>query len=106
MRVEPITPFDVSIEEKTVIPDEVIAAFNELIVENWKKDEAVVTQKKAVARIVKKLPKFKNKRDKLFELGYLDIEQIFRKAGWVVKYESPDRNENFSEFFRFERKAL
>jgi hypothetical protein len=106
MSIKPITPFDVSIQEKTVIPDEVIAAFNELIAENWKKDKAVVKQKKAIARVIKKLPKFKGKADELFDLGYFDIEQIFRKAGWIVKYESPDRNESFPEYFVFSRKAL
>jgi len=105
-KVKPIAPNDMSLEKKISIPDEVIEAFNELIVENWKKDEATVKQKDAVARIVKKLPEFKRKRTELFELGYLDVEKVFRGAGWVVEYESPDRGDSgFDEYFTFRRKS-
>ena len=95
-----------SLEKKSSIPDEVIEAFNELIVENWKKDSATIKQKDAVARIIEKLPEFKDKSTELFELGYLDVEKIFRNAGWVVKYESPDRGDSdFFAFFTFRKKS-
>lgn len=97
--IKPISPKEAI--KKKVFPDEVIAAFNKMILENLKKDRSVVKVDEVVNEIVS-TSNFK--RNELFDKGYLDIEALYRKEGWSVEYNSPDRDENFDSYFVFESK--
>ncbi len=43
-------------------------------------------------------------RKQLFEKGWLDVEPIFKKAGWDVEYDKPGYNESYPATFKFSRK--
>lgn len=43
-------------------------------------------------------------RGDVFERGYLDIEETYRKAGWSVVYDKPGYNETYDAFYTFTRK--
>jgi hypothetical protein len=45
-------------------------------------------------------------RDAIFEHNWLDIEDIYRQAGWAVEYNAPAYNETFDETFKFSRNNL
>lgn len=96
--VEPIKPSEVSAARETSIPDAVIEAFNELIVENARGRWATVMQKAVVDRIVEKTG---CTRDEIFKKGWLDVEDVFRRAGWTVDYDKPGYNESYEANFRF-----
>jgi hypothetical protein len=96
---QPITPKEVKRTKLGSIPPEVIEAFNELIQENFDGDSATVKQNKVVTRICEKL---KVKRETVFEKGWLDIEELFQKAGWRVMFDKPAYNETYDAFFEFE----
>lgn len=83
-KITPITPEQV-IKEKKIkeIPDCIINAVNELIIENYKH-----TSKTAEILQNDILDKVKNNfsRKEIFDNCWLDIEDLYRKAGWNVKY--------------------
>ena len=87
----------------TILTDEVIEIFNDMIVEKWNGRESHFKQKEIVTKIRKKMNI--RKTDKIFDEHWLDIEDIYRELGWVVKYESPDMaSSGFDEYFVFSKK--
>ena len=102
MSVQPITPKEVVGKKQEVLPDGVIEAFNELIAENWKGSEATFLQKKVITRIHKKIKRVTG--DQICDRGWLDVEDVFRKAGWDVEYDSPGYNETYHASFTFKKR--
>lgn len=101
--VEPIRPKDVVKAKQESLPDEVIKAFNKLIAENWDGSSSRFKQNDAVARIKKTfLPKRMTSK-KMYENNWLDVEDVYRKAGWDVYYDRPAYNENYPATFKFSR---
>jgi len=100
-KVKPITPAEVVKKKQETLPDGVIEAFNEAIAENWDGRSSTVLQKHVVTKIAKKL---KVGPAKIFDKGYLDVESIFRKAGWDVEYDKPAYNEDYEASFKFRKK--
>lgn len=77
------------------IPEEVFEAFNELITEK----RGHVMQDDVVDRILSKMPDVT--RDQLFERGWLDVEEAYRRKGWTVEYDKPGFNESYRASFTF-----
>lgn len=93
--MKPITPNEAKKRVKSNIPGDVIAAFNELISENFRNGSARFTQTKVVIRIKEKMP------DVTFDNRWLDVEPLFEHAGWIVKYDKPGYNEPGDATFEF-----
>lgn len=106
--VKPIRPEDVPAKKAAAIPDEAIAAFNELIAENMSGRYARVTQADAIDRIVAKFAhqsvRLDQVRARIFAEGWLDVEEIYRAAGWRVEYDKPGFNEDYGAFWTFRAK--
>src|ERR1700692_3611370 len=100
-KVKPITPDEVVPLKESLIPDEVFEAFNELIAENFSGGSATIRQSDIVARATDKI---KAKGGLIFDYKWLDIEDIYRKAGWKVSYDKPGYNESYPAIFEFSRK--
>ena len=98
---KPIKPSEVSKTREASIPDEIIEIFNELITKDWDGDSATVNQNTAVALASKKL---NMSRQDIFDKHYMDVEGIFRKAGWVVEYDKPGYNETYDATFKFSKR--
>lgn len=92
--VEPLSPGAVSF----VVPDVVLTVFNELIEENWTGDEAVVMREDALQKIIIAT---NLSRAQVYEKHLLDIEDEYRRAGWKVNHQQPERGESFLPFYRF-----
>ncbi len=101
MTARPVSPGEVEARKVACLPDGVIEAFNELIVERFSEGTAVVGQDAAVSRIVEKLGV---ERQAVFERGWLEIEGVYRKAGWHVLYDKPGYNETYPATYTFSRK--
>lgn len=106
MNVKPISP-DEAVNEKG-FPDEVISAFNEMIIENLRGKTSIFKQKDVVKRIIRKITNSKlldnesNLNNYLYENHWLDIEDLYRAAGWKVEYEKSGYGENYFEaYFKF-----
>ena len=100
MATKPITPKEVVSLKKSLIPDAVIESFNELIAESFSNGHSEFLTKKVVARMVSKGLKEKD----IYANGWLDIEDIFEKAGWKVDYDNPGYNEDYDPSYSFSKK--
>lgn len=97
-KMKPISPKDVPDAKKEQMPDAVLEAFNELISAEFSEGRAVVKQSEAVALISKKL----ERRD--WPTKWLNVEEIYRQAGWNVEYDKPGYNESYPATFTFTKK--
>ena len=100
---KPITPGEVSLDVSK--PPQVVEAFNELIRELWDGHQAIILQSEAVTRIHNKTgwP-----RDHIYaksDIGrsMLDVEPLYREAGWIVEYDKPAYNEDYEPRFTFKK---
>lgn len=104
--VEPIRPSEVlqKVKEKIQARSEVIEAFNEMIVENWDGTSSSFTQDKVIERIILKFDNDTTRED-IFKNRWLDVEDLYRKQGWIVEYDKPAYNEDYDARFIFSRKG-
>ncbi len=111
MSVKPIKPEEAI--AKVSFPDEVIEAFNELIVENLRGKSATVKQEDVIQRILIKFGEnkdtaewdYKRKRNEIFEKDWLSVEAIYRTQGWSVSYDKPSYCDSpYEPYFVFKRK--
>tara|TARA_Y100000034_G_scaffold136228_1_gene211661 strand:+ start:1497 stop:1850 length:354 start_codon:yes stop_codon:yes gene_type:complete len=105
MRIAPITPRQAGKKREADIPDEVIEAFNELIVEKLDNSGcATVLLKDAVSRVLAKFGDLKPSSSELFDNHWMDVEEIFIKAGWHVTFDKPGYNESYDASYEFRYK--
>lgn len=83
MAINPISPNDVQACMNGLIPDAVIEIFNEAIVAKFDGTSARVTVESVVPVICERLGCARNR---VFDSHWLDIEDIFKKAGWSVEW--------------------
>lgn len=110
--IKPISPREVIGKKKELMPDEVLLAFNEIIAKNFSNGSATVRQCDIVALLVEKLqmnPEYANEtsavlKGRIFNNHWLDVEGIYRKAGWIVSYDKPGFNESYEATFEFASK--
>ena len=96
--MKPITPNEVASQKLKTMPEGVLAAFNELIASKYTDGISVVTQDDVIKLIFLKTD---INRAEVFKEGYLNVEEIYREAGWKVEYDKPGYNESCSPFFTF-----
>jgi hypothetical protein len=97
---DPITPDEVVEVKRTVIPEDVIEAVNKLIAQHWDGHRSRFTVDQAVMAI-KARTGFS--RTALFDLHYLNFEEIYRAAGWDVVYDQPAYDETYPANYTFTR---
>lgn len=95
--VEPIKPSEALGERK--FPDAVIEAFNECIKRNLRGNYATIKQDEVITEIVARIPL--SNREYVFDNHLLDVEDVYRKHGWSVKYEKPSIGDSFDAYFEF-----
>ena len=102
--VGPITPAEAKSQKAASIPPKVFEAFNKLIVENLMPNgEAVFTQDSVLDAILQGVPEEDVPAHKhaLFHSGHIDVEEVYRAAGWKVDYDKPGYNEDYPATFTF-----
>lgn len=100
MTVKPIKPEETVGLKKSMIPDEVIQSFNEMIAQNMSCGRSSFKQKDVVALIASKGIDI----NELYEKQWLDVEDVFRAEGWIVEYDKPGFNESYDAVFTFRLK--
>ena len=89
--VKPITPAQIEKARKDMIPDEVIEAVNELMIDGW--DSAsyhtYIRQEELIELVIEKMKNTVARAD-LFNNHWLDIERVFVEYGWKITYDSGD----------------
>lgn len=97
----PISSDQAEKDASDAFPDEVIECFNQLIVGNLRNGQAVILQKVAARLIAQRMH---IPEHEVYQRGYLDVEDMFRAAGWSVEYDKPGYCETYEAFFKFKRK--
>lgn len=97
--IKAITPSEAQARKAKEIPKQVLEVFNELIVQNYCNCSAIVKQPEALDCISARFPDVP--RALMIESGWLDVEEIYQKAGWTVEYDKPGYNETYDPFFKF-----
>lgn len=86
----------------TGIPDNVIEAFNELIQENVRGKRAVILQEEIIKRILSKYDDdLLVTRETIYENDWLDVEDLFKDAGWQIVYDKPSIDDSYPASFTF-----
>ena len=99
--IKPLSPNDVQEEFNKTIPQFIIEAVNKLIVKNWNGDESVVKQNEILDLVCHNEGP---SRQEVFGNHWLDVEDLYRKAGWSVEYDKPAYNETYDAYFKFKKK--
>jgi hypothetical protein len=98
--VAPITPEEVSGLQRELFPPEVFESFNRFIGENIMSGCAVVKQDDVLEDLIS----LGMERSTIFKKGWLNVEGIYREAGWKVEYDRPGYNESYPATFTFTAK--
>lgn len=99
-KVKPLTPDDVASKKEGTIPDAVLECFNRLIAEKWDGHRAVVL----LDDVVNALVALGYSRAVIFTKRWLDVEDIYRAAGWRVEFDNPGYCETYPATFTFSRR--
>ncbi len=59
---------------------------------------AIVNQNQVIEEICER---GKIARGDVFDNSFLDVEDVYRKAGWKVRYDKPGYNEDYEPYFEF-----
>ena len=99
MEVKPISPSEI----KQIIPDWVIEGANLCIQDHYHEldGKSHFTQDELIDYVLKFAPDEYITRQTLFKNHWLDIEPIYREAGWIVEYDKPAYCENYAANFTF-----
>lgn len=93
-----ITPEEAVELKSDVIPPEVFMAFNETIARHLNGGQASFRQAEVVSLIAGRVD---CSAQYIFEHNWLDVEAVYRKAGWLVTYDKPGYNESGDATFIF-----
>jgi hypothetical protein len=99
--IKPISPKEVVDKKRESIPDFVIEAFNQMIAENWDGKESRFRQDEVVTRMF--LLQKGLTQSEIQEKNLLDVEEIYRKEGWIVEYDKGDYNTSDPSIFTFRK---
>lgn len=100
-KVKPIKVSEIDNRKNEAIPDVVFEVFNELIAKNYSEGSSRIYQKDAVKLMVEK----GLDEDDIFDNHWLDVEGIYRKAGWKVEYDKPGYCETYDAYFVFSKRS-
>lgn len=102
--VKPISPAEAQEKQIQSIPDFIVEAVNELIAKKIGDNNSVnITQDAIVELAMQKAPEGTT-RQIIYDNHWMDIEPLFRKAGWNVEYDKPAYCETYAVNFTFTKK--
>lgn len=99
VRVLPISPDEIVERRLETIPPQVIETFNRFIGERALNGYATVYQDE----VVTSLEEQGMNRGEIFSRHWLDVEPLYREAGWKVEYDKPGYNETYRPYFKFKK---
>ncbi len=101
MAVKPITPEGVVEKQQETIPDEMLEAVNELLVECVTAEgKAKLAQKVVCERFVAKTGGRYTAED-VVDRNWLGFAGLYEEVGWEVAYRMPTEDEDFAPYFEF-----
>ena len=102
--MKPITPQQALDNIEKEFPAFVFEAVNNCINRNYfGKSSFIIKQDVIVDEILKLAPEGTTKQE-IYDKHWLDFEEAYRKAGWVVNYDKPGYAESYDAYFEFKVK--
>jgi len=102
--MKPITPQQALDNVEKAFPDFVFEAVNNCINRHYfGKSSFTIKQDEILDEILKLAPEGTT-RQEVFDKHWMDFENAYRKAGWIVNYDKPGYNESYGAFFEFKLK--
>jgi len=98
MTVAPLNPADIVQAKAVTIPDEVMTVWNFHIAKGFKQGKSRIVQDEIVLDIMSAMG---SPRARVYTENWLDIEDVYRDAGWIVKYDKPGYCEDYPASFTF-----
>lgn len=95
----PISPAEALRSNAGNIPEFVFTVFNQFLVTRLGPDHPSVTITQD--EVLKKLEETGRTRAEIIGMGWLDVEPLYEKAGWIVKYDKPGYNETYEPYWMF-----
>lgn len=99
MSTKLITPAEAKASAESTIPDAVFMVFNKLLAERYDRNGISIQEKEVVELILKGDPSLTS--EQLYKHHWLDVEPLYRKAGWKVDYDKPGYNETYEPSWIF-----
>ena len=97
---KPITPAEAQKKRFSNLPAFVIEAWNDMISQNMRGNRSDFLQDDIIERIISGAMS-KITRSDVFHRGWLDVEPMYREAGWKVVYDKRTYNETHKSRFSF-----
>lgn len=102
-KVKPISPDEVMSNLENIIPNSIILAVNQLLIEKYRGNgEVSIKQKDIIERAISIDETLTS--NIIFEKKYMDFEDLYRKSGWSVLYDKPSYRESYDAYFTFNKK--
>lgn len=104
IQIKPLTPKEVLSRRGKYLLPQLVEAVNTYLCENYNGKNSVKMLRKEVVNKTIELCSKNNihmTEQILYQKGHLDFEGVFKKYGWNVTYESPDRDESFESYYLF-----
>lgn len=99
--IKPISPDDIAAQKANDLPDAVIGCWNSMIARKYSGGTARILLSEASRELQLTVNKTHNE---IRELGYLDIEDLYRAQGWRVNYDQPGYNESYPAYYEFSKR--
>ncbi|MEO6304519.1 MAG: hypothetical protein ABIP51_15270 [Bacteroidia bacterium] len=100
----PITPKELKEDFITTMPDCIIEGVNNAIINNSKGKTYFTIKQVLIELEIIIASNGEISKSEIYDKGYMDFETLFEKAGWEIKYVSPDYTESFDPYFIFKAK--
>ena len=98
--IKPIDPDAVQEVKDSHIPDIIIEVVNEMIGKKWNGTSVTLKQKDIVNAVVERS---EYTSTIIYANKWMDIENVFHKAGWIVTYDKPAYYETYDASFTFKK---
>lgn len=102
-KVQPLPANQINSSKPYEIPELVIVLVNNMLKEAWDRGSAILHTKDIMQKL--KLAFDKTEKE-ILEMHWLDIEPIYRKAGYNVEYVKPAYGEQGEPYFKFENQSI
>lgn len=98
--VTAVTPAEIGSLKAKLLPGHVIETWNALLAQKSTGGPIRITQNEAIEELQVNCPELIS-RQGIFDSGWLDIEPVYRAAGWSVKYDKPAYCESYEAYYIF-----
>ena len=100
-----LSPKEAITRAKNEVPELVVQAWNNLIVENLKVQGGKASSEFLLEELANQITLIMSiSYEQAKQKGWFDLEDIFRDKGWKVEFDRPGYNESYSPKFTFKSK--